>query len=336
VRDPLSTASQARGRTFVSAQAEPSERYALPASVDVRELRYFSVLCEELHFGRAAARLHISQPPLSQAIAQLEQKLGTRLLERTTRQVRVTPAGKVLVAHAVRLLGELDDAVGATRRAAEAETGTLRVGTGLAARETVLPALSYVASERFPELSLETSNAVGDEVLRLLRTGGVDLGLVISPGATEGLGSRAVRRDRPVAVVHAGSALAEARSVRVAELARHELLVWPRAQSAGSHDVVLELFAPAKPAEIAARELYGGGWWRALRAGAFAVLPEATPLAPEYVRIPIADARVSFETHVMWNTAAPPTYLGELLAAFDAFALEEGWLTRPASRARRA
>src|SRR5215218_77669 len=71
----------------------------VPITVEFRELRYFTVLCEELHFGRAASRLHISQSPLSQTMAQLERKLGTRLLDRSSRHVRLTPAGGVLLEH---------------------------------------------------------------------------------------------------------------------------------------------------------------------------------------------------------------------------------------------
>jgi len=325
-------ASDCGGDLFTT-HSEQQDRVVLSAGVDVRELRYFSVLCEELHFGRAAARLHISQPPLSQAIAQLESKLGLRLLDRTTRQVAVTPAGKVLTAHAVRLLSELDDAIGATRRAALAERGTLRVAAGVVARETVLPALSYVVSQRFPHLSLDATHEVGDEVLRSVVSGGADLGLVVSPAETDGLVSRIVRRERPVAIVHATSALGNAASATVAELAKHDLLIWPRRHSAGSHDLVLELFGRTRPASIVASEFLSGGWWSELRRGAFAVLPEGAAVSPEYARVAIADARVEFATHAVWSVEAAPAYLPDLLDAFDVFAEEEGWLAPPRAAA---
>src|SRR6059058_4453915 len=111
--------------------------------LEFRELRYFVVLCEELHFGRAAARLHISQSPLSQAISQLERKLGTKLLDRSSRHVQVTDAGSVLLEHGRRLLREADEAVGATRRAAGGEVGSIRIVAGHISRNAVVPALLH-------------------------------------------------------------------------------------------------------------------------------------------------------------------------------------------------
>src|SRR5690349_11309916 len=98
-----------------------------PPLLEFRELRYFVVLCEELHFSRAADRLHISQSPLSQAIAQLERKLGTKLLDRSSRHVQLTDAGSVLLEHGRRLLREAEEAVGATRRAGAGEGGSIRL-----------------------------------------------------------------------------------------------------------------------------------------------------------------------------------------------------------------
>src|SRR5262249_56215815 len=123
--------------------------------VDFREVRYFVVLCEELDFGRAAERLHISQSPLSQAIAQLERKLGTRLLDRSSRHVQVTEAGNVLVHHARRLLRDADDAVGATRRAGSGETGSLQLAVGPASRDAVLPGLRHALDQRLPGLPVD-------------------------------------------------------------------------------------------------------------------------------------------------------------------------------------
>jgi DNA-binding transcriptional LysR family regulator len=310
----------------IAAQPDQPDHAGQSAGVDIRELRYFTVLGEELHFGRAAARLHISQPPLSQAIAQLENKLGLRLLDRTTRQVTLTPAGKVLSSHAVRILAELNDAVGATRRAALTEHGTLRIATGVVVRETVLPGLQYVIAERFPELTVEVTHELGDEVLHRIQSGAADLGVVVSPLVTTGLVSRPVRREQPVAVLHRDHALADAESLTPAQLAKHRLVVWPREQSAGSYDVVADLFNGRPPASVAEIELFGAGWWTEMRNGGFAVMPRGAPVTPEFVSVPITGAPVDFVTHVIWSKEAAPAYLGELLDAFDRFASEQGWL----------
>jgi DNA-binding transcriptional LysR family regulator len=296
------------------------------AGVDVRELRYFTVLCEELHFGRAAGRLHISQPPLSQTIAQLEQKLGVRLLDRTTRNVTPTNAGQVLSAYARRILGELDDAVGATRRAASAEAGTLKLAVGALIRETMLPPLQYVISKRFPLLTVDVAEELGDEVLRRVQTGAADLGVLVSPTPVDGLESRPLRRERPVALLHRDNPLSRKASLNLADLAELRLVIWPRRESSGSHDLVLGLFNGSAPSSVDPIEMYGAGWWTELRDGAFAVLPEGTPISPEFVAVPIDDAPEEFVTQVVWSSETAPTYLPELLEALEEFAREQAWL----------
>ena len=96
--------------------------------LEVREARYFVAVAEELHFGRAAERLHMSQPPLSQTIKTLEQRLGTKLLTRTTRAVALTSAGEVLLEQCRRLVNMSDEAETATRDAASGQLGRLRIG----------------------------------------------------------------------------------------------------------------------------------------------------------------------------------------------------------------
>src|SRR6516225_9771257 len=102
--------------------------------LELRHLRYFVAVAEELNFSRAADRLHMAQPPLSAAIRQLEQELGTELLVRTTREVKLTEAGRALLHGARRTLSELDRTIAATRRAAAGELGSLRVAFSWSAR----------------------------------------------------------------------------------------------------------------------------------------------------------------------------------------------------------
>src|SRR3954447_14733009 len=109
--------------------------------MELRHLRYFVAVAEELHFGRAAARLHLAQPPLSRQIRQLEAELGVLLLERSRRRVRLTDAGAVFLAEARAILAHVDRAAEAARQAARGERGTLAVGFIGAASYSVLPSL---------------------------------------------------------------------------------------------------------------------------------------------------------------------------------------------------
>ena len=103
---------------------------AVDVPIELRQLRYFVAVAEELHFGRAAARLHMSQSPLSRAIRELERELGLVLFVRTTRRVELTAAGSALLEHARRVLTEVDAAVDEARHAAEPDRGILTVGYG--------------------------------------------------------------------------------------------------------------------------------------------------------------------------------------------------------------
>jgi DNA-binding transcriptional LysR family regulator len=190
------------------------------SALEFRELRYFSVLCEELHFGRAAERLHISQSPLSQAIAQLERKLGTRLLERSSRHVQLTPAGEVLLEHGRRLLREAEAAVGATKRAAAGETGVLRFAAGPVPRDAILPALRYELDERFPTLLVDLADDIGDSsLIEAVLHGAADVGLMLCAPAHPEIDAKLLRRDRPMAVMHGAHPLAQRKSITVDDLA---------------------------------------------------------------------------------------------------------------------
>jgi DNA-binding transcriptional LysR family regulator len=292
----------------------------------LRELRYFGVVAEELHFGRAAERLHISQPPLSQTIANLERKLGVRLLDRTSRRVRLTQAGAVLREHVRRILQDAEDAVAATRSATGGEAGTLRVTVGAVVRETMLPQLKHGLKGRFPELTLDITEELGNDVLARVLHGDADVGILVCPLATDGLESSALRRDRPVALVHASNDLAGRDSITIAELATHPLLVWPREQSAGAYDFVLSLFDKSPPASVAAIEMYDGGWWSEMVAGGFTVVPACVPRTPDYAAVPIEDADRDFVTMLLWSRRTPPHLLPALLDTLEELAVSQGWL----------
>jgi DNA-binding transcriptional LysR family regulator len=301
---------------------DPSVNGALP---ELRELRYFTVLCEELHFGRAAERLHISQSPLSQAIAQLERKLGTRLLDRSSRHVQLTPAGTVLLEHGRRLLREAEDAVGATRRAATGELGTLRVAVGPAAREAVLPGMRHALDERLPSLTVDVVELAGDDVADAVLYGAADAGLMMCAPAHDGIEERPLRRDVPVAVLRPTHPLAGRESVTITELADYRLVMRPRNVSKGAHDVILGMFHGNPPAATRVTEAYSGASWDAMHADGFGVVPASAAVSGDFVTLPISDANAEFTLSLIWSRDTPPPILPALLEAADAAVAENRW-----------
>jgi DNA-binding transcriptional LysR family regulator len=297
--------------------------------LEFRELRYFAVLCEELHFGRAAERLHISQSPLSQAIAQLERKLGTRLLDRSSRHVQLTPAGKVLLHHARRLLRDADDAVGATRRAGSGETGTLRLAVEPVSREAVLPGLRHALDERLPGLTVDVVELAGDDVADAVVRGAADAGLMLVPPSRDDIAAVPLRRDSAVAMMLRGHLLSGRGRVTVDDLAKHTLVLWPRNVSRGVHDLVLGLFHGHMPAAMRVTEQHSGAAWDAMHADGFAVVPASSAVSGDFVTVPINGADIDFTLSLIWSNATPPSVLPPLLDAADAAADENKWL-RPA------
>jgi DNA-binding transcriptional LysR family regulator len=138
--------------------------------LELRQLRYFVAVAEELHFGRAAERLHMSQSPLSRAIRDLERELGLVLFVRTTRRVELTPAGAALLERARRALAQVDLAVDDARRAAEPERGALTIGYGPFSRSLVTRIVAAVAARR-PDLELRLEEGVAPELVGRVATG---------------------------------------------------------------------------------------------------------------------------------------------------------------------
>lgn len=143
-----------------------------------RSLRALIVVAEELHFGRAARRLHISQPPLSQQIRRLEAELGFPLFSRSTRTVQLTPAGRLLVNRARELLAHGEAAVQAARRVARGELGALSVGFTSTAAYQVLPRAIAEFRQRFPEVELSLHEQNSHELWDSLQAGRIDVALL--------------------------------------------------------------------------------------------------------------------------------------------------------------
>lgn len=214
--------------------------------MDLRHLRYFVAVAEERHFGRAAERLHMAQPPLSQQIRQLEAELGVELLHRTTRRVDLTEAGRAYLERARAILAEVDDAAHLARRVAAGAVGHLAIGCVGSATYSLLPALSRHLSTELPgvDFSFRGEMLVPDQV-EALRSGAIDVALLRPPVADLSLAVTPLREDRLVVAAPADHPLARRRQVRAADLAGSDLIVHSADRRSVMYDVVLGLLREA-------------------------------------------------------------------------------------------
>ncbi|MEU0737876.1 LysR family transcriptional regulator [Streptomyces sp. NPDC006134] len=218
------------------------ERPELP----LRQLHAFVVLAEELHFGRAAARLGIAQPPLSQQIRRLEDKVGHALFSREPGRVALTPAGRELLPAARRALADLADGLAAARAVGGGRTGRLRIGFAASLALTVLPGLLRTFRQRFPDVRLDIHEMTTAPQIAALHDKAIDVGLLREPPDDEPeLGFRTVLREPFVAVLPAGHPLAARRTVRLEQLADSPFVLLPRAVGPGLHDQITGLCAAA-------------------------------------------------------------------------------------------
>ena len=149
--------------------------------MELRQLRYFVAVAEELHFRRAAARLHISQPPLSQQIAALESELGVTLLARTRRRVALTPAGAAFLREARAILQGVDTAADTARAIGAGQEGVLRVSFVGSALLSIVPAIVQGFRAARPRVQIELRERSSTEQLAAVRGGSADIGLLRPP-----------------------------------------------------------------------------------------------------------------------------------------------------------
>jgi DNA-binding transcriptional LysR family regulator len=227
--------------------------------IDLRHLRYFVVLAEELHFGRAAARLGIAQPPLSQQIQRLERLLGTRLFERTSRRVQLTDSGRAFLVEARRALLVVETAVEAARRAGRGETGELRVAFAATVMFVHLPRIIREFRTRFPGVHLDLREMPTGPQLAALKAGDIDIGFVREPRPDPDLEIVTVMREPLRIAVNKSHPLAARATLAVRHLADEPFVLFPEELAPGLYAQVMGLcraagFTPRVVEE--SRELY--------------------------------------------------------------------------------
>lgn len=198
--------------------------------MELRHLRYFVAVAEELNFTRAAARLHIGQPPLSMQIRDLEGEIGVRLFERTQRRVALTPAGQNFLEHAYRILANVGEAVADAQRAARGELGELRVGfTSSLPFTDLLPDALHAYRARYPAVRLHLREMFTPEQFSAIARGELDVGFVRLQGgrAPDGITLREVARNPLRLVVNVGHRLAAGGPVAFADLRDEDFISFP-------------------------------------------------------------------------------------------------------------
>ncbi|MGV0837534.1 LysR substrate-binding domain-containing protein [Mycolicibacterium thermoresistibile] len=194
--------------------------------MELRHLRYFRTVAEELHFGRAAERLNIAQPPLSQQIRQLERELGVTLLDRSTRKVELTPAGAAYLDRVVAILEAVEDAGELARRIAEGATGRLVIGCVGSATYSLLPALVLTLGAALPDVDVNLrGEMLAPAQITALLSGEIDLGLLRPPVDQPGLVTETLRRDRLLVALPAGHRLADRDELHIGDLRGEQFIV---------------------------------------------------------------------------------------------------------------
>ena len=217
-------------------------------NLELRQLRYFTTVAEELHFGRAAARLHMTQPPLSQAIAALEDGLGAPLFLRTRRQVALTPAGAALLPEARRLLEQASGIPELVRRAAAGESGRLALSFVTPADYSVLPPLLRDYSAAFPKVELVLQEATSDVQVDGLLHGRIDAGLLIPPlpDKARDLLDYASVLEEPLVLCAPGGVLPDdGKPIDLRALPALPLIIFPRKSAPSLYDAILSCFHDA-------------------------------------------------------------------------------------------
>ncbi len=260
--------------------------------MELRHLRYFRAVAEELSFSKAALRLRIAQPALSRAVQDLEAEVGAQLLDRSRRAMRLTPGGEVLLRETGLLLERLEETLRRVRRAAAGETGELRLGYIGPPTRSFLGGLLREYHRRHPEVAIVLEERTPERVWEMVSKGRLSVGLTRPVLAHEALGlpSLLLCRERLCAAMPAAHRLAGGADLSWSDLADEPIVILARREGAGSHDAIVAACAAAGFApRIAHTPSVIGTILRYVEAGAgIGIVPESVvPENDEVVLLPL-------------------------------------------------
>jgi len=228
---------------------------------ELRHLRYFAAVAQELSFSRAAERLHMAQSPLSAAIRQLENELGVQLFERTTRAVRLTPAGERLLRDGAPALAAVEAAFADAARAGRGLLGTLRIGSSPAARFELRPAVLARVRAELPDVELELSEATSGTLARELLGERLDAALLFGSQPVPGLARRVLSEDALHVLMRSTHRLSGWESVRISSLARDRFVVPGEDLNGAFHRRLLDICAEFVPQTVVAGVIWDEAEW---------------------------------------------------------------------------
>ncbi|WP_326660297.1 LysR family transcriptional regulator [Streptomyces canus] len=222
--------------------------------MDLRRLRYFLVLAEELNFTRAAHRLHIAQPALSQQIKALERDIGAPLLERNSRGCRLTAVGEVVAREAGELLAHVAASQERIRAAVGGQRRQLRLALTRSARGGPVDALLTAFRARHPDVDLVVRTGWTSHNITELLAGRLDAAFVRPPLDGEGLECRQIAREELLVAVPAEHPLARERRITRGQIAAEPVVLWPRENAPGMHDLISRQLWPDRGPRIVREE----------------------------------------------------------------------------------
>lgn len=213
--------------------------------IDMRQMRYFVAVAETLHFGRAAERLHVTQPPLSRQIAALEKVLGARLLERHSRKARLTAAGERFLADSKAVLFAFDQACRNARAASAGELGELTVGFMMHAAYSSMPAMTRSFVAECPDVRLHLRETMPSAILDGILRGELDAGITFPPGAMRGLATVVIHHEPMCLAVPVSHPLAVEEPASAERLFDEPLIAAPSDVAPSLRQAIIDYFARA-------------------------------------------------------------------------------------------
>ncbi|WP_197540943.1 LysR family transcriptional regulator [Pseudomonas sp. StFLB209] len=213
--------------------------------MELHQLRCFVMVAEELHFGRAAQRLFMTQPPLSRQIQLLERSLGVQLLDRSNRQVRLTVAGRQFLRDAQHLLAYTEQASDSARRLASGEAGQLVIGFTAVSGYNMVPELLRAAGQSLPDIGFELHEMVSSDQTEALAANMIDIGFVRHAEPRPGWSYQLASREPLVVVMPDGHPLAERQTLAVTDLAHQPFVMYSPKEGRYFYDCIVGLFASA-------------------------------------------------------------------------------------------